>query len=77
MSLGDQRHDRQGLEGADGAEVDEEAGVAHEVNDGAGGLNSHEDHEELEGDQGATDHRLEVRGEPLGCNEVFRETFNE
>ena len=65
VSLRYEHYHEGGLDSAHRAEEYEEAGVTDEINDGAGGLNRDEDHEELEGDDGAAHERLQIRGEPL------------
>ena len=61
MSLGDEYNHEYSLDGADQAEVDEQSGVTNQVNDGGGGLDCDEDHQELEGDQRTADQGLQVR----------------
>ena len=60
MSLWDKYDDEYCFNGADKTEKHKEPGVTNQVNDGACGLHSYEDHQELEGDDGAADQRLQV-----------------
>ena len=55
MSLRHEDHHKAGLDGADDAEEDEEAGVSGEVDDGSGDLNRDKCHKELVTDHGHTD----------------------
>ena len=60
MCLGDKYYNEDCLYCADGAEEQKEPGVPHQVNDRTGGLHGYEDHQELEGDDGAAHQRLQV-----------------
>ena len=52
------------------AEVEEEAAGAEEAEQEAGGLHRHEDHQEVEGDEGGLHQGLQVGAEPLTCSNV-------
>ena len=67
MSLWDKNDHEHCFDGADGAEKYKEPGVTNQVDDRRCGLDCYEDHQELEGDDGAADQGLQVRGKPLGC----------
>ena len=65
VSLRYEYYHEDGLDSADRAEEYEEAGITDKVNDGAGSLDSDEDHDELEGDDRAAHKRLQIRRKPF------------
>ena len=60
MSLGNKNDHEYCFDGADRTEKHKQARVTDQVDDGGRGLNCYEDHQELEGDDGAADQRLQV-----------------
>ena len=69
-SLGDKGRDEERHDAAHPAEVEEEAAGAEEAEQEAGGLHRHEDHQEVEGDEGGLHQGLQVGAEPLTCSNV-------
>ena len=69
-SLGDKGRDEERHGAAHAAEVEEEAAGAEEAEHEAGGLHRHEDHQEVEGDEGGLHQGLQVGAEPLPCSNV-------
>ena len=60
MSLWDKNDHEYRFDGADRTEKHKQPRVTNQVDDGCRCLNCYEDHQELEGDDGAADQRLQV-----------------